>query len=166
MRRETYNEFCHLCREHSLAATHQRQKIYEALVSRPGHYSPEEIYERVKPDLPSISLATVYKNLKTFVQAGILRDVSLHHGTWRVDANTQPHHHLVCTRCHSIVDLDFGLLGPVKLRGSLPAGFRLEKLNVEVQGVCKACTTKNNERHSFQPLRRAKHHVRSRREVS
>ena len=45
-------------------------------MSRPGHYSPEEIYERVKPDLPSISLATVYKNLKTFVQAGMLRDVS------------------------------------------------------------------------------------------
>ena len=75
MRRETYNEFRRLCHEHDLAATHQRQKIYEALVSRPGHYSPEEIYEQVKQDLPSISLATVYKNLKTFVQAGMLREV-------------------------------------------------------------------------------------------
>jgi Fe2+ or Zn2+ uptake regulation protein len=76
MRRETYNEFRRLCQKHSLAATHQRQKIYEALVSRPGHYSPEEIYEQVKQDLPSISLATVYKNLKTFVHAGMLREVS------------------------------------------------------------------------------------------
>ena len=67
MRRETYNEFRQLCREHRLAATHQRQKIYETLMRRPGHHSPEEIYERVKQDLPSISLATVYKNLKTFV---------------------------------------------------------------------------------------------------
>jgi Fur family peroxide stress response transcriptional regulator len=139
MRRETYNEFRHLCREHSLAATHQRQKIYEALVSRPGHYSPEEVYAQVKQDLPSISLATVYKNLKTFVQAGMLRDVSPHHGLWRVDANTEPHHHLVCTRCRSITDLDLDLLGPVKLKGRLPAGFRLEKFNVEVQGVCKSC---------------------------
>jgi len=139
MRRETYNEFRHLCRQHSLAATHQRQKIYEALVSRPGHYSPEEVYEQVKQDLPSISLATVYKNLKTFVQAGMLRDVSPHHGAWRVDANTDRHHHLVCTRCHSITDLDFDLLGPVKLKGRLPAGFRLEKFSVEVQGVCKSC---------------------------
>ena len=140
MRGQTYNEFRQMCREHSLAATHQRQKIYEALASRPGHYSPEEVYARVKQDLPSISLATVYKNLKTFVRAGMLRDVSPHHGPWRVDANTEPHHHLVCTRCHSITDLDLGLLGPVKLKGRLPAGFRLEKFNVEIQGVCKACT--------------------------
>jgi len=117
MRRETYNEFRHLCRRHSLAATHQRQKIYEALVSRPGHYSPEEIYAQVKQHLPSISLATVYKNLKIFVQAGMLRDVSPHHGSWRVDANTSPHHHLVCIHCHSITDLDIDLLEPVKLQG-------------------------------------------------
>jgi len=139
MRRKTYNEFRHLCREHSLAATHQRQKIYEALVSRPGHYSPEEIYAQVKQHLPSISLATVYKNLKIFVQAGMLRDVSPHHGPWRVDANTSPHHHLVCIHCHSITDLDIDLLQPVKLQGRLPSGFRLEKFNVEVHGVCKAC---------------------------
>ena len=157
MRRETYNQFRHLCREHNLAATHQRQKIYEALVSRPGHYSPEEIYVQVKQDLPSISLATVYKNLKTFVQAGMLRDVSPHHGPWRVDANTEPHHHLVCTHCHSITDLDIALLEPVKLQGRLPSGFRLEKFNVEVQGICKSCAAgaAGGERARVKPRMRA-----------
>ena len=134
-------------REHSLAATHQRHQIYEVLVSRPGHYSPEEIYVRVKQHLPSISLATVYKNLKTFVQAGMLRDVSHHQGPWRVDANIQPHHHLFCTRCHSIVDLDLDFLAPVKLQGHLPNGFRPEKFTVEVQGVCKACAQKEHNLH-------------------
>jgi Fur family peroxide stress response transcriptional regulator len=146
--RESYNTFRELCREHNLVATHQRHKIYEALVSRPGHYSPEEIYVRVRQHLPSISLATVYKNLKTFVQAGMLRDVSHHQGPWRVDANPAPHHHLVCTRCYSITDLDMDFIGPVKLYGNLPQGFRLEKFSVEVQGVCKACFTKQLKRHS------------------
>ena len=139
MRRKTYNQFRQLCRAHKLAATHQRQQIYEALVSRPGHYSPEEIYDRVKPELPSISLATVYKNLKTFIEAGMLREVSPHHGTWRVDANLDPHHHLVCTRCRSITDMDLDLVAPVKLRGKLPSGFTVEKLSIEVQGICQAC---------------------------
>jgi Fur family peroxide stress response transcriptional regulator len=147
MRRETYNEFRHLCRVHNLAATHQRQKIYEALMSRPGHYSPEEIYERVKRDLPSISLATVYKTLKTFVHAGMLHEVSPHHGSWRIDANSHPHHHLVCTRCRSIRDLEINSLGPVKLRGKLPAGFRIEKFSIEVQGVCKSCTAMEAQHH-------------------
>ena len=122
-----------MCRQHSLAATHQRQKIYEALVSRPGHFSPEEIYDQVKQDLPSISLATIYKNLKTFVRAGMLRDVSPHHGAWRVDANTAPHHHLVCTRCHTIVDLDLDLLGPVKLKGK--SACRLPAREVQCRGA-------------------------------
>jgi Fur family peroxide stress response transcriptional regulator len=148
MGREGYSQFRDLCREHNLAATHQRHKIYEALVSRPGHYSPEEIYVRVKQRLPSISLATVYKNLKTFVQAGMLRDVSHHQGPWRVDANTAPHHHLVCTCCYSIMDLDLDTIGPVKLHGTLPEGFRLEKFSVEVQGVCKACLNKEQKQHS------------------
>lgn len=147
MRPETYNEFRHLCRARNLAATHQRQRIFEAVVSRPGHYSPEEIYEQVKQDLPSISLATVYKNLKTFLEAGILREVSLHHGTWRIEANLHPHHHLVCTRCRSITDLDEHVLAPVKLRGKLPSGFKLEKFSIEIQGVCKACAASSRTHH-------------------
>jgi Fur family peroxide stress response transcriptional regulator len=147
MRRNTYPQFRQLCREHNLAATHQRQTIYEALMSRPGHFSPEEIYEQVRKDLPSISLATVYKNLKTFVRAGMLHDVSPHHGTWRVDAKIEPHHHLICTSCHSIIDLDLEMLAPVKLQGSLPAGFKIKKFNVEVLGVCKACATKEQGQH-------------------
>jgi Fur family transcriptional regulator, peroxide stress response regulator len=147
MRREDYNEFRRLCREHNLAATHQRQKIYEALVSRPGHYSPEEIYGQVKQDLPSISLATVYKNLKTFVQAGLLREVSPHHG-WSIDANPHPHHHLVCTRCRSISDIDVDRLDPLKLRGRLPAGFRIEKFSVEIHGICKGCSEAEVRQHS------------------
>jgi Fur family peroxide stress response transcriptional regulator len=144
MRGETYNEFRWLCAGHGLAATHQRQRIYEALVSRPGHYSPEEIYEQVKQDLPSISLATVYKNLKTFVSAGIVHEVSPHRGSWRLDAKAEPHHHLVCTRCRSITDLDMDVLDPIKLRRKLPPGFRVEKFNVEIQGICKACRAEQN----------------------
>ena len=116
-------------------------------MARPGHYSPEDIYERVKQDLPSISLATVYKNLKTFVEAGMLREVSPHHG-WRIDGNPRPHHHLVCTRCRSITDIDLERIDPVKLRGRLPAGFRVEKFSVEIQGICKACSQAEIQQHS------------------
>jgi len=147
MRRSSYDEFVGLCREHGLAATHQRQKIYESLMATSGHYSPEEIYVRVKEELPSISLATVYKNLRTFVDAGMLHEVSPHHG-WRIDGNPHPHHHLVCTRCRSITDIDLQRIDPVKLRGRLPAGFRVEKFSVEIQGICKACSQKEIQHHS------------------
>src|SRR5260370_263543 len=93
-----------LCRQHSLAATHQRLVIYETVMSLHGHPSPELIYEGVRKKIPSISLATVYKNVRAFLDSGMLREVSFHHGSLRVEPNEHEHHHLVCVRCKRITD--------------------------------------------------------------
>jgi len=52
---------------------------------------------------------------------------------------------LVCTRCRSITDLDDDVLGPVKLRRKLPSGFRLQKFNIELQGICKRCASQTSK---------------------
>ena len=81
------SDFLFLCREHGLAATHQRRVIYETVMSLEGHPSPELIYDAVRKKIPSISLATVYKNVRTFLESGMLREVSMHHGSIRVEPN-------------------------------------------------------------------------------
>ncbi len=86
-------------------------------MSRPGHYSPEEIYERVKQALTSIWLATVYKNLKTFVQVGMLHELALI--TLRGASGERDPHHLVCKRCQSISDLPVDSLAPARFAGYL-----------------------------------------------
>ena len=75
-------------------------------MSLEGHPSPELIYDAVRKKIPSISLATVYKNVRTFLGSGMLREVSMHHGSLRVEPNESEHYHLVCTRCRKIQDLD------------------------------------------------------------
>src|SRR4051794_309254 len=94
--RSRAGQFRQLCIEKGLSHTHQRQIIFEALDDMQNHPSPEAIYEVVKTKIPSISLATVYKNIRTFVEHGLLREVSLHHGSTRLETNLHPHHHLVC----------------------------------------------------------------------
>jgi Fe2+ or Zn2+ uptake regulation protein len=98
-------EFRELCEQAGMAVTHQRQVVFEVLRSIHGHPSPEEVYARVKRKIPSISLATVYKTIHSFIDSGIFHEVSLHHGSLRVETNQAPHHHLVCTRCKSIQDI-------------------------------------------------------------
>lgn len=134
-------DFDRLCRDKDLAATHQRRIIYQAVTAAPGHYSPEEVYGAVREQIPSISLATVYKNLKTFVEAGMVREVSPHHGPLRVDPNLTPHHHLVCRVCKSITDIDAKFLDPVRVRRA-PPGFKIEQFSVDIVGVCSACSRK------------------------
>ncbi len=137
------SQFRELCHRHSLAATHQRQVIYETVMSLPGHPSPEAIYGKVRKKIPCISLATVYKNIQTFLDSGMLREVSLHHGAMRLEPNHEPHHHLVCVRCKSIEDLDAGNLHPVRLRQKLPRGFQVERIAIDILGVCRDCASKN-----------------------
>ena len=135
------DEFVVLCRSHGLAATHQRRVIYATVTSLHGHPSPELIYEKVKKKIPSISLATVYNNVRTFLASGMLREVSMHHGSLRVEPNEHEHHHLVCVRCKTISDLDPKNLGPLRLK-TQPRGFRITRIAVDVLGICAACAAK------------------------
>lgn len=131
-----------MCEGAGLAVTHQRHVIYEILKSMHGHPSPEEVYARVKRRIPSISLATVYKNLHLFIESGIFHEVSLHHGSLRVETNLKPHHHLVCTSCKSIFDIDAEKLGLATKHGKLPGGFLAQRYAVDVLGLCTACQQK------------------------
>jgi len=94
---EEIRQFRVRCRAAGLALTHQREVLYRTVYEMRNHPTPEAIYEEVKARIPAISLGTVYKNLKTFVDKGLLREVSPLHGTLRVDATTAEHNHLVCT---------------------------------------------------------------------
>ncbi len=132
-------QFRQKCREKGLAVTHQREVIYRALSSTHSHPSPEVIFEVVREQIPSISLGTVYKNIRTFLDSGLLREVSEHHGLLRLEANMSPHHHLVCSECKAIVDLEETDVEPVRLKRRLPGGFRVQRFSVEVIGLCAAC---------------------------
>lgn len=130
------------CRELGLSLTHQRMVIYRALAASTQHPTPESIYEQVRQDVPSISLGTVYKSIRTFAEVGLLREVNLLHDSLRLDANLSSHHHLVCVRCKSIQDLPEESLGPVRLKQKAPGGFRAARYSVEVLGLCAECADK------------------------
>jgi Fur family peroxide stress response transcriptional regulator len=131
--------FRELCIEHGIAVTHQRQVLYEVMQGMHGHPSPEEVYTRVKQEIPAISLATVYKNIHLFVESGVLREVSLHHGSQRVEMNREDHHHLVCSRCKAIADIDERELGLSTKQKRLAEGFLVERYSVDVIGLCVKC---------------------------
>ncbi|MGB7149387.1 MAG: transcriptional repressor, partial [Terriglobales bacterium] len=118
--RPTHEQFRELAEKHGLAVTHQRQVVYEAVIASHGHYSPEDIYASVRRRIPSISLATVYNNLRLFIECGLLREVTPHASTLRVDGNLKPHHHLVCLRCKSVQDIEAEFIDFKRLSRHLP----------------------------------------------
>jgi len=131
--------FRELCQENGIAVTHQRQVLYEVMKTMHGHPSPEEVYARVKKKVPSISLATVYKNIHLFVESGVFSKVSMHHGSLRVEMNDEEHHHMVCSKCKAITDIGEKELGLVSKKDKLPGGFLVERYAVDVIGICAKC---------------------------
>ncbi len=140
--RLTHGQFRELAAEHGLAVTHQRQVVYEAVIAAHGHYSPEDIYATVRRRIPSISLATIYNNLRLFIECGMLREVTPHSTTLRVDGNLKPHHHLVCFRCKAVQDIEGDFIDFKRLSRQLPDGFDLTQPLIEVFGLCRRCRTK------------------------
>ena len=140
LRTQALDDFRRRCKEQGLAFTFQRQVIYETVVDSREHPTPESIYEKVRERIPSISLGTIYKNVKTFLDSGVLKEVTLHHGTLRLESNMTPHHHVVCSTCKAIFDIEESAVAPVQLPASeLPAGFSIKECRVEFVGECKSC---------------------------
>ena len=142
LRAQALDDFRRRCKEQGLAFTFQRQVIYEAVADSRAHPTPELIYAQVRQRIPSISLGTIYKNVKTFLDSGLLKEVTLHHGSLRLESNLTPHHHLVCSSCRAIFDIEESAVEPVPLpKTELPAGFSIKQCRVEFVGVCKNCQT-------------------------
>ena len=140
--RLSHEQFRELAWQHGLAATHQRKVIFEAVVAAPGHYSPEQIYAVVRRRIPAVSLATIYKNLRLFVENGLVREVTPHASTLRVDGNLEPHHHLVCTQCKSVRDIEGDFIDFKRLARQVPGSFDLTQPLIEVFGLCQHCRAK------------------------
>ena len=140
--RLTHEQFRELAAKHGLAVTHQRQVVYEAVVAAHGHHAPEDIYATVRRRIPSISLATVYNNLRLFIECGMLREVSPHAATLLVDGNLESHHHLVCLRCKAVQDIEGDFIDFKRLSRQLPEGFDVTQPLVEVFGLCRRCSAK------------------------
>lgn len=125
------------CRQVGLKATPQRLAVLKALLHAHDHPGPESVFRRVRRELPSISLATVYKSLDALEKAGLVDRVTPRSDGRRYDANRTPHHHLVCTGCGRIEDHQDDTLAPV-----LPVelgGFEARAVRVEVLGLCASC---------------------------
>lgn len=117
--------------------TQQRRAIRAAIEEAGRPLSPQEILETAKRTSPGLGIATVYRTLKSWVEAGSLTQVDLPGEAPRYEATgKQHHHHFHCRSCDRVYELE-GC--PEDLRSLTPAGFALESHEVVLYGRCAAC---------------------------
>ena len=119
----------------SFHLTPPRKAILEELRNTSSHPTADQLYEAVRRRLPSVSLATVYRNLEQMSDRGIIRRLENPGHRKRFDADVAPHHHVRCTTCGAVGDVE---LGEVALQ-SPRSNFTLHGFVVHFTGLCPAC---------------------------
>lgn len=127
----------------SLKVTPQRYAIYKYLCSTKEHPSAETIYNELREDYPMLSLATVYKTLKTLVEIGIVQELNAGEDNFRYDAKTETHPHIMCLSCGRVDDIDgtdFSFLNEIAARNS---DYTIESHKLYFYGICSKCRMSN-----------------------
>ena len=82
----------------------QRERIYQTVLESRAHPTAEMVYQQLKPEMPRLSLGTVYRNLQQMAREGRLTE--LDGPVTRFDAVTRPHTHFRCRACGAVLDLE------------------------------------------------------------
>ena len=124
--------------------TSQREIILKELQDSRQHLTADELYERVKKFMPRISLATVYRNLETLSEAGIIGKLEISGRQKRFDFDVHPHDHIYCLQCHRVDNIDFDreLVDPKAVASD--QGYRITGYRVEFKGICASCRRKTD----------------------
>jgi Fur family peroxide stress response transcriptional regulator len=117
-----------------LRATPQRELVYRSLLEQRDHPTAEEVFARVKPEMPSISLATVYNCLETLVQCHLIRQVHRDRNSTRYCPNLRPHAHFHDEATGEIHDVDLPISVVEQLKALLPPNFQPSTVELTFTG--------------------------------
>lgn len=121
--------------------TIQRQLILNALKELNTHASAEQVYEYVIKKHPSISKATVYRNLNQMAESGEIINIGDFSGSAHYDHQCRNHYHFMCDNCESIFDIhDYFPDLPSQLKNA--GEFEINRHNLNFYGLCQECKTK------------------------
>ena len=117
-----------------LRSTPQREVVYNILLDKRDHPTADEVFARVKSELPTISLATVYNCLETLVQCDLVRSVNFERGPTRYCRNLRPHAHFHDEQTGKTHDIDLPAELIEKVNSVLPQGYDAKSVEIIFRG--------------------------------
>ena len=124
----------------------KRDAILAYLRSTDIHPSADMVFAKLKPEIPDLSLGTVYRNLSMFRQQGAIASVGTVNGVERFDGNTKPHVHFICQDCSAVLDMPrMEVPGAMTQTAECQMGGRVESCQLTFTGHCSECLKKGGE---------------------
>ena len=122
-----------------------QRSLVEDAVHCLNHPTAEEVYTYISTLHPSVSKATVYRNLGVLVEKGMLRKVGLPDGADCFDITVADHYHIRCKKCGLVADVDLPYCKNLNALIKNAAGFVVEGHELIIRGLCPACAELNSQ---------------------
>ena len=132
----------HLKEKH-VRITETRKAVISYMIEAKHHPSAEQIYRDLLPAYPSMSLATVYNNLKVLIDEGFVVELKLSNdNTTYFDFMGHHHLHVICESCGKIIDFVDGDIPTIKREAQEQTGFEITRAQLLIYGLCPECQEK------------------------
>ena len=120
--------------------TRQRLLVANALAASGRRLTAEQLYRTLRRREPAIGRATVFRTLETLVEAGVARRLELDgHVYAYVACLPAHHHHIACTRCGRVEEIDEAYVTPIAERLAEEMGFEIDDARLDFYGRCATC---------------------------
>jgi len=137
-------------RHAGLQVTAQRLAVYRAVQGSP-HAMADEIWERVRSEIGSVSRQAVYNALNTMYEHKLIRRIQPAGSAARYEDRVDSHHHLVCRECGALVDADYAAGKAPRLSAQNDHGYVIEEAEVTYWGICPSCQSKTKDKANTNP---------------
>jgi Fur family peroxide stress response transcriptional regulator len=122
----------------------QRTRILELLRSTEIHPTADWLYEKLKNEIPRLSLGTVYRNLSILIEQGLVKKIHFGSTFDRFEANIKPHYHLICESCGKILDFEMPIYNDLNFKAKQLTNFTIHHHKLEFFGICEECKIKGS----------------------
>ena len=137
------NQMLSKLKKNDFRLTPQRLAVIKVLAVSEGHPTVERIYETVRAEFPTTSIATIYKTVNLLKQLNEVLELGFPDGSNRYDGNKPyPHPHVICTKCKKIIDPNLGSLKDLKKEVVKKTGFQILNHRVDFFGTCRDCRSR------------------------
>lgn len=124
--------------------TIQGQLVLNAVKQLSNHPTADDVYSYVEKLYPNISKATVYRNLNSLVEDGMLTKISVPDGADRFDHTLEKHYHIKCMECKEFMDLDLDYMQDLDDKVSELSKYKILSHDIAFKGLCPNCINKTH----------------------